>query len=555
MNRRELHSTGNSGPDARLAEAASSTEFSSRTGSHSMTKAETIDSNHLANALRRPSLRFNDRTFIRFPDGEETISFKAFFENASRVASVLRDSGLRPGDRVAVQVEKSVEALELYLGAVWAGGVFLPLNPGYTNSEMSFFIDDASPRILVCDPSRLDDLVPIAKDEGVGTLLTLDCDGLGTLSEKTPAAIPAGIPFMRGADDLAAILYTSGTTGRPKGAMLSHDNLVSNATTLAETWQFSERDALIHALPIFHTHGLFVATNVALLACSSLVFMPKFDAKKIVAAMPGASALMGVPTYYTRLLGEPGLGSAARGMRLFVSGSAPLLSATHESWRQTTGHAILERYGMTETSMITSNPYGGERRAGTVGKPLHDIEVRIVDANGNLAGAGEPGTIEVRGRNVFKGYWRMPDATAREFRDDGFFVTGDIASASEDGYISIIGRAKDVVICGGFNIYPKEVETLIDEYEGVVESAVFGVPHPDLGEVGVAAVVALGSITPSEINNFLEGRIALYKRPRMILLVDELPRNSMGKVQKIELRRNWADLFKDSAAKNSKRGA
>ena len=543
MNRREIQKVTDPVAGPQPDRPPSSFDQSGRTDGKSPPHAETLDSNYLASALRKPSLGFDDKVFIRFPDRAETISFRAFFDNASRVATALRDSGLRPGDRVAVQVEKSVEALELYLGTVWAGGVFLPLNPSYTISEMSFFLGDASPRILVCDPSKLGELLPTASRECVEAVLSLDCGGRGTLAEKSKGAIPSRLPYFRGPDDLAAILYTSGTTGRPKGAMLSHDNLASNSATLARSWRFSEGDTLIHALPIFHTHGLFVATNVALMACSSLIFVAKFDAQKIIDAMHGASALMGVPTYYTRLLGEPRLGPAARGMRLFVSGSAPLLSATHESWRQATGHAILERYGMTETSMITSNPYNGERRAGTVGKPLQGIDVRIVDANGNLAETGAPGTIEVRGRNVFKGYWRMEDATAKEFREDGYFVTGDIASASSDGYISIIGRAKDIIISGGYNVYPKEVESLIDEIDGVVESAVFGAPHPDLGEAGVAAVVAESSFPIGKINEYLEQRIARYKLPRRFLIVDELPRNTMGKVQKIELRRKWVDLF------------
>ncbi len=534
-------------PEARQAIGRRDGEISRHYTSSAHDSCERLEDNCLAWELRRHSIGYDDNVFIRFPDRAESLTFGAFFDSARRIASYLRNSGVRPGDRIAVQVEKSVEALELYLGAVFAGGVFLPLNPSYTISEMSYFIGDASPRILVCDPAKLDGLRPAAEKAKVETVLTLDGSGQGTLARRSSDATPLRSPVKRGPDDLAAILYTSGTTGRPKGAMLSHDNLASNSATLKKTWNFSESDALIHALPIFHTHGLFVATNVAFMARSSLVFLPRFEAKKIIEAMPLASAFMGVPTYYTRLLAEPGVGAAARGMRLFVSGSAPLLTATHEGWRRATGHSILERYGMTETSMITSNPYKGERRAGTVGKPLEGVDVRIRDAGGNLAASDEPGAIEVRGRNVFMGYWRMREATRKDFRDDGFFITGDIGSASEDGYISIVGRARDVIICGGFNVYPKEVEALIDAIDGVVESAVFGVPHPDLGEAGVAAVVARGGIAISQIDDELRMKLARYKCPRKILLVDELPRNSMGKVQKAELQRVWANLFQASA--------
>ncbi|WP_101067102.1 malonate--CoA ligase [Roseovarius salinarum] len=496
------------------------------------------DGNHLAHRLAAAGAP--DKVFATQP-ARPDITYAALFEGAERIAGVLAGAGLAAGDRVAVQVEKSIEALQLYLGTVMAGGVFLPLNTAYTGAEVDYFLTDATPRVVVCDPAREAEIAPLA---GNARLFTLGADGSGTLSQAAEAREPGFEAAARGADDLAAILYTSGTTGRSKGAMLSHANLSSNSEVLRDFWRFTPDDVLIHALPIFHTHGLFVATNVALLSGCALHFLPKFDADAILDAMPGATALMGVPTFYTRLLDDPRLTrERAASMRLFISGSAPLLAATHEAWEARTGHRILERYGMTETNMNTSNPHDGERRAGTVGVPLPGVKLRIMDGDREVA-QGEIGVIEVRGPNVFQGYWQMPEKTAEELRPDGWFITGDQGFIDADGYVTIVGRAKDMVISGGFNVYPKEVETEIDAIDGISESAVVGVPHPDLGEAVIAAVVrADARLTADDIAAALENRLARFKQPKAIRFLPELPRNTMGKVQKAALRADYADLF------------
>lgn len=498
------------------------------------------DENHLISQLYAACEGHETRNFATFP-ARASVTFGELFAGAERTAAALVAMGVQPGDRVAVQVEKTIEAIQLYLGTVMAGGVFLPLNTAYTVPEVAYFLGDATPRVLVCDPARRDEMEQIA---GAARVVTLDGTGLGTL---TDAVVGRGrfelVP--RGPDDLAAILYTSGTTGRSKGAMLSHDNLASNSLTLRDYWQFTDADVLIHALPIFHTHGLFVATNVALFAGARVVFLSGFNADQILEAMPQATALMGVPTFYTRLLQDPRLTpQRAANMRLFISGSAPLLVDTHEQWQARTGHRILERYGMTETNMSTSNPYEGERRAGTVGFPLPGVEARIMD-QGHEVASGETGVLEVRGANVFQGYWQMPEKTAEELQADGWFITGDLAQQDADGYITIVGRQKDLVITGGFNVYPKEVESLIDDLPGVLESAVIGVAHPDFGEAVVAVVVpeADASITAAAIAQALSVRLAKFKQPKQIVLVSELPRNTMGKVQKKALREDYADLY------------
>ena len=495
--------------------------------------------NHLAHRLARHLAALRDKPFAKRP-GLADVSYGALFEGAERLAARLLGAGLKPGDRVAVQVEKSIEAVELYIGTVLAGGVFLPLNTAYTGAEVAYFLSDATPAVVVCDPSREAEIAPLA---GGARLFTLDAGGQGSLTADLPDA--SGFAAVaRGADDLAAILYTSGTTGRSKGAMLSHDNLASNSETLRDYWRFSSDDVLIHALPIFHTHGLFVATNVALLAGASTVFLPKFDASAVLDAMPTATALMGVPTFYTRLLDDPRLDrKTVSNMRLFVSGSAPLLVDTHEQWAARTGHRILERYGMTETNMNTSNPYDGERRAGTVGFPLPGVELRVMD-NGEEVAQGEIGTLEVRGPNVFKGYWQMPEKTAEELRPDGWFITGDLGQIDADGYVSIVGRGKDLIITGGFNVYPKEIESLIDDIPGVLESAVIGVPHPDFGEAVVAVVVKEDDgLGLEDVTAVTGANLARFKQPKKLFFVPELPRNTMGKVQKKELREAYAGLF------------
>ena len=490
--------------------------------------------NHLIRRLAAKGAR--DKIFATRP-GAADVTYGALFDGAAQMAARLQAAGLAPGDRVAVQVEKSLEAVQLYLGTVLAGGVFLPLNTAYTGGEVGYFITDATPRVVVCDPARKDEIAALAPE---AALFTLGPHGAGSVFD---APLTDLTPVPRTADDLAAILYTSGTTGRSKGAMLSHANLASNSETLREVWRFTGEDVLIHALPIFHTHGLFVATNVVLLAGASVHFLPRFDADAIVAAMPGATVLMGVPTFYTRILEHPGLTrKTVSNMRLFISGSAPLLVDTHERWAAATGHRILERYGMTETNMNTSNPYDGDRRAGTVGLPLPGMELRVI-TNEGAAEPGEIGVIEVRGPNVFQGYWQMPEKTAEELRPDGWFLTGDQGFVDADGYVTIVGREKDMIITGGFNVYPKEVESVLDEVPGVKESAVIGVPHPDLGEAVVAVVVRDTTVDAQGIAAALAGRLARFKRPKQTLFLPDLPRNTMGKVQKKTLREEFAGLF------------
>ncbi len=487
-----------------------------------------------------------ERTFLTTPDNRR-FSYGDVARLSARTAAALAARGVVPGDRIAVQVEKSPEALFLYLGALRAGAVFLPLNTAYTPSEVAYFVGDSRPKVFVADPAKRETLTPNFEAAGVAHVETLAANGSGSFTDL--AAVQPGTweDVARGPDDLAAILYTSGTTGRSKGAMLTHANLRSNAETLVETWRFTSDDVLIHALPIFHTHGLFVATNVALMAGAAMILLPKFDPAEVVALFPHASALMGVPTFYTRLLDRPELTQeAAAGMRLFVSGSAPLLAETHRQFRERTGHAILERYGMTETGMNTSNPYDGDRIPGSVGFPLKDVEIRITDPEtGRPLPVGESGMVEIRGPNVFAGYWQMPEKTKAEFRDDGFFISGDLGRIDERGYVYVLGRGKDLVITGGYNVYPKEIELAIDALPGVAESAVIGLPHPDLGEAVTAVVVAENGATLSEaeIVKALRADLAGYKLPKRVVAVDALPRNTMAKVQKNVLRERFRDLF------------
>ncbi len=502
--------------------------------------------NYLLCQLRAASL---DKDYCLF-SGTQTnsgpISYNEFFCTVEKVAAALIAAGIMPGDRVASQVPKSIEALELYLGTVLAGAVFLPLNTAYTADEVAYFLSDAEPALFVCDPSREDEMRAVADSAQVKTLWTLGGCGEGSLSDAKDAQKPGIEGIARSASDLAAILYTSGTTGRSKGAMLSHAALASNSMTLREYWQFDSSDVLIHALPIFHTHGLFVATNITMMAAASMIFMQKFDAESIVDSMPQATVLMGVPTFYQRLLDQPELQSAASSMRLFISGSAPLLEATHQSWRRITGHSILERYGMTETNMNTSNPYDRERRSGSVGFALPGVEVLVADPQtGNPLAQGETGSIEIRGDNLFSGYWRMPEKTAEEFRNNGFFISGDLGRFDADGYLHIVGRSKDLIISGGYNIYPKEIEALIDDIPAVAESAVIGVSHADLGEGVVAVVVRQPdqALDEDSILSAISGRLARFKQPKKIFIVDTLPRNAMGKVQKNQLRERYNDCL------------
>jgi malonyl-CoA/methylmalonyl-CoA synthetase len=502
--------------------------------------------NHLFDLVRIQATDLT-KTFIETETGT-VYSYGDLFDATGRFANVLVGLGVKPGDRVAVQVEKSPSAIFLYLACVRAGAIFLPLNTAYTLTELEYFLGDAEPALVVCDPSRRDGIADVAARTGVPAVETLGKGNDGSLLQKAAEASAGFETIDRSANDLAAILYTSGTTGRSKGAMLSHDNLASNALTLKDYWRFTANDVLLHALPIFHTHGLFVATNTILMAGAAMIFLPKFDADTVFDLMPRATCMMGVPTFYVRLVQDARLTrSSTAHMRLFISGSAPLLAETHRLFRDKTGVAILERYGMTETNMNTSNPYDGERVAGTVGFPLPGVSLRVADPDtGAELAQGEIGVIEVKGPNVFGGYWRMPEKTAAEFRGDGFFITGDLGKIDDKGYVHIVGRGKDLVISGGYNVYPKEVETEIDGMAGVVESAVIGVAHPDFGE-GVTAVVVAekgAKIDERAILTALETRLAKYKLPKRVIVVDDLPRNTMGKVQKNLLRDAYKDLYK-----------
>ncbi len=490
--------------------------------------------------------RQSGRDFLYLQNGE-TLTHQAFATAAARYANALAAIGIRKGDRVAVQAAKSPEVLVLYAACVMTGAILLPLNTAYTPDEFAYFIGDAEPELLVCDGEDEPALAEIARSNDA-TLRTLNADGSGSLADSAADQPERFEPVDCKGSDLAAILYTSGTTGRSKGAMLSHDNLLSNARALTELWRFTADDVLIHALPIFHTHGLFVAVNISLASGAAMRFLPRFDLDAVVAAMPQATAMMGVPTFYTRLLGDPRLDKAlTANMRLFVSGSAPLLAETHRDFEARTGHRILERYGMTETNMNTSNPYDGARVPGTVGLPLPGVDLRIADPEtGDMLPPGDVGIIEVRGPNVFPGYWRMPEKTAEELRPDGFFITGDLGRFDTDGYLHIVGRQKDLIISGGFNIYPKEIESLLDALPGVRESAVIGVPHPDFGEAVVAIVVPDAGASPDtgSLAAGLGKGLARFKQPKRIVFVDDLPRNTMGKVQKNVLRDRYADLLR-----------
>lgn len=486
-----------------------------------------------------------DATFLTRADGTD-LSYADFLDMAARYAAQFAALGLAPGDRVAVQVAKSPQALAVYAACVQAGHIFLPLNTAYTADEVRYFVENSGAKVVLCDAANADALGPIADTCGA-KLETMNEDGSGTFSAQAGQRDTSFKTVARHEDDLAAFLYTSGTTGRSKGAMLSQGNLLSNAKTLAAAWRFTAEDTLLHALPIFHTHGLFVATNITLLAGGRMIFLPRFDLDQMIFHMGDATTLMGVPTFYTRLLGDDRFTrDLAAHMRLFVSGSAPLLAETHIQFEQRTGHRILERYGMTETNMNTSNPYDGERRAGTVGFPLPGVEVKITDtATGKTLPQGEIGEIEVRGPNVFQGYWQMPDKTAEELRPDGFFITGDLGQFDGDGYLHIVGRNKDLIISGGYNIYPKEIELLLDQEDGVLESAVIGVPHPDFGETVLGLVVAQPGAEPDldAIRQNVAMSLAGFKQPRRLIVLPELPRNTMGKVQKKALRDRFKDLF------------
>ncbi len=473
---------------------------------------------------------------------------------SAMMANLLDSLELPPSSRIAVQVEKSVEAMMLYLATLRAGHVFLPLNTAYQSAEIDYFVGNAEPAVVVCSPANFGWVSKIAFRAGTRHVFTLGDARNGSLLERAAHQSDQHTPARRGRDDLAAILYTSGTTGRSKGAMLSHGNLSSNALMLKDYWGWRPGDVLIHALPIFHVHGLFVAIHAALLNGSKMIWMGKFDPRRVIARLPEATVFMGVPTLYVRMLAEPTLTPAAcQNMRLFISGSAPLLIETFADWQARTGHTILERYGMSETIMLTSNPYQAdaryagqtERRGGTVGFALPGVQLRVQDDAGQPVPVGEIGGIQVKGPNVFAGYWRMPEKTAEEFTADGFFKTGDVGRQDERGYVTIVGRSKDLIISGGYNVYPAEIEGYINEMQGVAESAVVGVPHPDFGEVGVAVVIAKPgvSLQPEAIIAELKAKLANFKIPKKCVVVSELPRNTMGKVQKNLLRDQYRASF------------
>jgi malonyl-CoA/methylmalonyl-CoA synthetase len=477
---------------------------------------------------------------LAITDDGERVSYADAAQQAALLAGCLQALGARPGDRVTVQVEKSLPNLYLYLACLRAGLVYQPLNTAYRSAELRYFLENAEPVIVVCDPAGEDTVKPLLP-RSVRQLLTLAVDGSGSLATAASEASPQPEPVERAGADLAALLYSSGTTGRPKGIMLTHDNLRSSAAVLVESWGFTASDRLLHALPIYHVHGLFVALGCVLQSGASMLWLNRFDVSQVIAALPECSVMMGVPTYYTRLLGSSEFNADhCSGMRLFISGSAPLLPETFDAFRERTGHTILERYGMTETSMNTSNPLHGERRRGTVGPALPGVELRVVDEQGASLPAGQPGDLQVKGANVFAGYWRLPEKTAEDFTDDGFFNTGDKASIDSDGYVTIVGRAKDMIITGGLNVYPREVELALDEMPGVTESAVIGVPDADFGEAVVAVVVGTDQAPDATaVIEQLREQLANFKVPKRVHFVESLPRNAMGKVQKNLLREQY----------------
>ncbi len=486
-----------------------------------------------------------DDCWLETADGHY-YSWRDLERGSAKMANLLASLNLPAGARVAAQAEKSPEALMLYLATVRAGFVYLPLNTAYRSAEMSYFIENASPSVVVCTPGNFGWVTQIAFKAGVAHVFTLDEPhggrNSGSLLSRSVHFADEFDTLQRAADDLAAILYTSGTTGRSKGAMLTHGNLASNIRELHKAWRWQPGDVLLHALPLFHIHGLFVAAHGALYNGSKMIFLPKFDSADVIRQLPRSTVFMGVPTYYVRLLSDPAFTrDCSSNIRLFVSGSAPLLTETFTQFAERTGHTILERYGMSETAMLTSNPYEGERRAGTVGPALPGVSVRVVDSAGRSCAAGEIGDIQVKGPNVFKGYWQMPEKTAEEFTADGYFRTGDVGRLDADGYLSIVGRSKDLIISGGYNVYPKEIESVIDDMDGVLESAVIGVPHADFGEAVTAVVVPRGgaALAESDIIAALKSKIANFKVPKRVHVVDELPRNTMGKVQKNLLRERF----------------
>ena len=486
----------------------------------------------------------NNKIFLQTE--EEQVSYKNFTILTNKIANILVSQGLNPGDRVAAQVEKSITQLALYAATIKAGGVYLPLNTAYTPHELNYFISNARPKIIVTAKDTMGDLEKLFSS-AQAIFLTLNADGTGSLSDKLKMSETNFQAANRSKQDLAVIMYTSGTTGKSKGAKLTHQNLTSNCEVLEKSWEFSNNDVLLHMLPTYHTHGLLVACNLLAMVGGSMIFLPKFNVENALKWIPKATSMMGVPTYYTRLLDSAKFNkNISKNIRLFISGSAPLSADTHKMFKKRTGLSILERYGMTETNMSTSNPYRGKRIAGTIGKPLPGIEIRITDrVTGKVLPDDNIGVIEQRGENVFSGYWEMPEKTRESFTPDNFFITGDLGKRDKNGYITLVGRDSDMIISGGLNVYPKEVENHIDEIHEVRESAVIGVPHPDLGE-GVVAVVDLKEklIDQKKIEDNLKPKLAKFKQPKYYIFVEELPRNAMGKIQKASLREQFKEVFK-----------
>lgn len=486
-----------------------------------------------------------DKTLLVTDAGDE-YRYADIESESARLARFLAAAGAAPGDRISVQATKTPQALCLYLACLRGGFAFHPLNTGYRAGELEYFLADAEPAVVVCDSGNLGMIGPLAQQLSIPRLFTLDADGSGTLADRSRDTDDDPVLVRRDRHDMAALLYSSGTTGKPKGIVLTHNNLYASARTLVQAWGFTEHDILLHALPIYHVHGLFVALGCVLLSGASMRWLPAFDAGKVIELLPECTTMMGVPTYYTRLLAsEDFTRETAAHMRLFISGSAPLPAETFHAFEKRTGHRILERYGTSETNMNTSNPLDGERKPGSVGPPLPGVEVRICDDTGTALPDGETGNIQVRGENVFREYWRMPEKTAEDFTEDGFFNTGDLGVIDEDGYVSIVGRSKDLIITGGLNVYPAEVEGAINNMAGVRESAVIGVPHPDFGEAVVAVIVCADGATlnQGEVTDYTKDRLAGFKAPKRVVFVDELPRNTMGKVQKNLLREEYKDLF------------
>lgn len=506
------------------------------------------DSNLYTHFRRQVDAHKNDELLCT--DDGRSYTYGEIDQKSGAMASFLTSLGIEAGDRISIQVEKSPETLCLYLACLRAGFVFHPLNMAYTTGELEYFLNNAEPAAVICDPSREIPIKEIADRAGAQWVFTLDSDGNGTLPDRSNGATSDFGVVPRAADDMAALLYSSGTTGVPKGIMLTHANLLKNTEALIDAWGFTDQDRLLHALPIFHVHGLFVAIGCVMLSGASMRWLTAYNPQAVMRFLSECTVLMGVPTYYTRLLAlSTFTAETAKNIRLFISGSAPLLEETFIEFEARTGHRILERYGMTETNMNTSNPLDGERKPGTVGPPLPDVKVRIVDDHGNELPVDQIGNLQVKGPNVFIGYWKMPDKTSEDFTQDGFFNTGDKGKIDADGYVSIVGRAKDMVITGGLNVYPKEVELFIDDLPGVKESAVIGVPHADFGEGVVAVVVPenVSEVSETDVINACKSELANFKVPKRAIFVDELPRNTMAKVQKNVLRETYQSLLKDSA--------